>query len=456
MTNQIVSHEDSNSSFIKDVVFFKINFTEWLSELCKKWGAIVYDHTGKVMISAFCLFLLTLIGFVPGIPNWLEGAFNLYTLPNTEAQKGMIIHETVFNSTLSLPNFLIITTDPPGGNLLTWENLEKVQEIDNLIRGRILDPIDGKRIALPALDKYLPNQTSKGTIDINNYDTPYAKHGYNLQKYRSKVHIDNIYEDDYYLTFEDICYISPFGKCQIISIFEMGIWDIKKMLPKNAPPELYIMNGYIFNSEKKAFVPDFVLGNYTSFECEREFPTSVLLNLYSMNELRPGSDSNNSIVTLDCVTSVEAFNFIYELHDKPEYRIRNFAWMDIFYDVLRKNKHYDGLLLSANSFKSRDDELRNSTSESKDLIFVVFTFLSVIAYTAFMNFSIDLYKNKSIAAFAGSLSALLGIVSGFGFSSLVGVSFVPTALVMPFLIMGIVMSKEITNPYLLLVLQQSD
>lgn len=171
--------------------------------------------------------------------------------------------------------------------------------------------------------------------------------------------------------------------------------------------------------------------------CERELPTALLMNFYNASELRPGTAPSRSRATMECVKSAKALHFIYELDDRSELQQKNLAWMNLMYNTMSDNRHFNGLLVGANAFRSRDDELRRSTSESQDIIFVIFTFIIIISYTAGINFSCDLYKNRAISALFGSVSTILGIVAGFGYTSLCGVAFVPTALVTPFLVMGV-------------------
>lgn len=116
-----------------------------------------------------------------------------------------------------------------------------------------------------------------------------------------------------------------------------------------------------------------------------------------------------------------------------------------------ENEHYGSLLVGANAFRSRgkfkrgckafgvcsDDELSRSTAESADIIFVVYTFILLVSYTTLVHFNCDAYRSKSLCSLAGSLACVMGLATGFGVASLLGISFVPTALVAPFLVMGV-------------------
>lgn len=458
---------------LKEINTFKETFVEGLSELCGKWAGIVYDHPWKVIILGVIVALGSLIGFLPGIAFWLDGAENLYALPQTQAKNDGIIHNALFKESLTLPNFAIVTTDPPGDNVFTWRHLSTALQIDQLIRGKFVDPVKGRRVAIPALPKFYPgiraaefrrkHKGENSTLPHQSSRYPPSVRGYDLRGLDSRPQTRDVRsimsetesmassssirrpyradrsmvgsastgeEDDanraQVITYEDICARNPFGRCQVMSVFEAGIMDMKKILPLDAPPELYVMNNTIFNVEKKGFVPSYMLGGITIEPCERELPTNLLGNFFSADKLKPGSTPSRSIAQIGCVTAAKALHFIYEMEDVPEFFPRNLAWMETYYSILSDNRHFNGILIGGNAFKSRDDELRRSTSESQDIIYVVFTFIIVISYTAFINFSCDLYRNRTTTALAGSLATILGVLCGFGYTSLMGVSFVPT------------------------------
>eukprot|EP01053_Blabericola_migrator_P009454 Blabericola_migrator_1__9453@NODE_511_length_7942_cov_30_679492_g392_i0_p1_GENE_NODE_511_length_7942_cov_30_679492_g392_i0NODE_511_length_7942_cov_30_679492_g392_i0_p1_ORF_typecomplete_len1629_score239_01Patched/PF02460_18/2_4e116Sterolsensing/PF12349_8/4_4e26Sterolsensing/PF12349_8/1_8e04Sterolsensing/PF12349_8/8_7e02MMPL/PF03176_15/2e02MMPL/PF03176_15/1e07MMPL/PF03176_15/2_3e11ACR_tran/PF00873_19/1_5e03ACR_tran/PF00873_19/1_4e03ACR_tran/PF00873_19/3_2e06FtsX/PF02687_21/1_1e03FtsX/PF02687_21/1_ len=467
----------AQKSIMEEIGEFKENFVESVAVLCGRWGGFVFDHPFAVSVFAILVAAFAVVGLIPGIAKWLDGAENLYTLPHTQAKNDGLVHNTLFNDALTLANFVLITSDPPGENIFTWEHLTTAQQVDNIVRGKMIDPVRGRRIALPALPEYLPGVTAatlnqRRTFDRRTHrsdtfnhtrqeDTPLPESLWsaplrNNRRPTSPSYLMGSYtpspssarvmpavpkaaaRPERVITYEDMCAINPYGKCAVSSVFEMNVMELRKLLPPGAPPELYVLNGTIFNLDRKGFVPDYLLGGVEIVKCVRELPTHLLLNFYSHSQLMPGSGPGRHKAEMGCVKSVKAFHLVYELDDRKEFLPRNLAWMELMYDVMSYNKHYgNGLIVGANAFKSRDDELRRSTSESQDIIFVIFTFILIISYTALINFSCDLYKNRAVTALFGSLSTLLGILCGFGYTSLMGVSFVPTALVTPFLVMGV-------------------
>lgn len=232
---------------LEEINEFKSNFVHFISNLCGQWAGIVYDHPYKISLIGYIVAFGSLFGFVPGIAQWVDGAENLYALPHTQAKNDGLLHNSIFHDSLSLANFVIITSDPPGSNIFTWEHLRSAQQIDNLVRGKAVDPLKGRRIGLVRPKDEL-NYSVEGNVKGPQRTAHAAAgiFGYGNKRVESAV---SLAEDiDSVVTFEDLCAPSPFGKCQVTSIFEMGIWDMQKVLHKSAAPELYVLKGMIFNT----------------------------------------------------------------------------------------------------------------------------------------------------------------------------------------------------------------
>lgn len=312
-------------SVFQEVGIFKESFVESIADLCGWWAGIVYDHPHKIIWASLAVAAFACFGFLPGIAQWVDGADTLYALPHTQARNDGILHNSLFSDSLSLANFILITSDPPGENIFTWHHLEYAYQVDQMVRGNVVDLVLGQRIALPPLPEYLPGLRAtnlNSTRDFNHQGGSfYSSSTSSEQQYwGAKIFSTNLFNAkppslatvevkhpiNRVLTYEqDFCAINAHGKCSVSGIFEMGIMDMKKILPPNSPPELYILGGSIFNLERKGFVPDYILGGMETKKCMRELPTAVLLNFFEASQLRPGSTPSKSRVTLDCVVAVK-------------------------------------------------------------------------------------------------------------------------------------------------------
>lgn len=368
------------------------------------------------------------------------------------------MHQVLFNETNTRPSFVLLTGQNPGENIFTWEHLEAVQQLDRLIRGQTVDPKYGRRIGIARKEEYgtkveeKRREPGKPEAPLNaslgsslTIDDQAPEEGLNLINllnnalYRSRNPEDDRGDAGLdILTFQDICARNSFGDCTVTGVQEMSIFDMRDTLLKPGdPPTLFLFDGLAFNAKKRAFPPHYVLGKATEVPCSPELPRSMLSLLYTEDRLKNGSKPGMATADMTCITRAEGFQLIYEISDKEMYLKRNEDWEKVFVDVLRDNTDFGPLKVHMNAFRSRDDSLRASTSESSDVLFVFLTFALLIAYSTSLNFSCDLFRSKSYPALAGVCSSALGLIAGMGLMSLCGIAFVPTALVCPFLVVGV-------------------
>eukprot|EP01054_Gregarina_sp_Poly1_P002213 Gregarina_sp_Poly_1__2212@NODE_158_length_12340_cov_321_502159_g140_i0_p1_GENE_NODE_158_length_12340_cov_321_502159_g140_i0NODE_158_length_12340_cov_321_502159_g140_i0_p1_ORF_typecomplete_len1205_score152_51Patched/PF02460_18/2_7e114Sterolsensing/PF12349_8/1_2e27Sterolsensing/PF12349_8/2_6e03Sterolsensing/PF12349_8/1_1MMPL/PF03176_15/1_9e10MMPL/PF03176_15/5_1e08FtsX/PF02687_21/1_8e04FtsX/PF02687_21/1_2e04FtsX/PF02687_21/0_16ACR_tran/PF00873_19/1_6e03ACR_tran/PF00873_19/2_2e02ACR_tran/PF00873_19/ len=395
---------------INGVLAFKEDFVDKLNELFGRWGCLVFDHAYIVIVSSLLFTIIPVFGFLPSTATWVDGADRLYSLPVSEARNAGVVRDTIFYDGATRANFMIITSNPPGHNVLTWEILEYARQVDELVRGRRVDEHSGLLVAIPAVPKFYPeffNTVSNSTV-----------------------------ADKPRLTYDDICSPDPVTGCRIQSVFEAGIEDMKLLVEEDAPPELYVLDGLVFNTKRKGYAPSFLLGEMEKMPCVRSLPVALLSQLWD-ESLYNVSNDGMATAEMECIVSAKALNFVYETIDKPEFLERQLAWESLFYEVLRNNQFYGPLLVGANAFRSRDDELSKATAESDDVIFVLYTFIMLIVYTTLVNFNFDLYRSKAMASMAGSVACLFGLFAGLGIPSLFGTAFVPTSLIAPFLVIGV-------------------
>ncbi|EZG81693.1 patched family protein [Gregarina niphandrodes] len=398
---------------INDVMDFKEQFVDKLNVVFGDWALFVYDRPYKIIVCSLLLSLPPAIGFVPPIAKWVDGADNLYSLPVSEARNDGIIHDHYFQDVISQANFIALTSEPPGQNLLTWDMLEWVRQVDDIARGNRADPTTGQIVALPANEMYYP------------------------EWFQDPSH-EGLEPDKKWLRYDDMCAPDPVTGCKIQSVFEMGIDDMKLMLDEGSAPELWMFDGLVFNSLRKGFCPNFVFGDFEKKNCTRQVPTTLISQIFSPDRYteladKPGYAESN----IECIYSVKAMRFTYEIWDKPEFTARELAWEWNLYNVFQQNEYYGPLHIGAMAFRTRDDELSKSTAESDDVIFVVYTFILLVTYAAIINFNLDQYRSKALSSLCGSLSCLLGLYAGLGVPALWGTVFTPTALVCPFIVMGV-------------------
>lgn len=359
--------------------------------------------------------------------------------------------------------FLSLTGSTPGENIFTWEHLNAVRRLDDLIRGKTVDPKHGRRIGIARKFEYdntVDRKRRRKNVRIGT--TPFAPSanatlGSNITNEEGMPNFaeaiislvnnatkktpepENDRGDAGFdiLTYQDICSKNSFGDCQVSGVQEMGVFDLKSFLKPGDPPILFLFDGFVFNARKRAFPPHYLLGDANEVPCSPELPRSLLSLYYKPDQLMDGTDKGMARANMTCIDRVEAFQLIYEVADREAWKQRREDWEKVFIDVMQDNLHFGPLNLAINAFRSRDDALRASTSESSDVLFVALTFALLAAYSAGLNFSCDLYRSKSYPALAGVLSALFGMIAGMGLMSMCGVAFVPTALVCPFLVIGV-------------------
>eukprot|EP00915_Cephaloidophora_sp_WS-2016_P004522 GHVH01006055.1.p1 GENE.GHVH01006055.1~~GHVH01006055.1.p1 ORF type:complete len:1155 (+),score=179.44 GHVH01006055.1:848-4312(+) len=246
------------------------------------------------------------------------------------------------------------------------------------------------------------------------------------------------------------------GHCTVQSVLEMGAtkeagylqWKLEaERAERNNQPipigldkiELVEIGGFVFDQEGTGFVPGLTLGGRTSRPCRKLMPRLLLSKINP--ELYSSIGSPQVMVNADCIVSAESFMLIYLLKDNPINFHPNMLLEEIFIQRINKFKSQWrdewGLIVSQNPMRARDDELRKSTSESSDILFVFLTFTILVVYSVSFNFNIDMFKGKVYTAIAGVGAAIMGMVAGVGFVCYTDVAMVTTTLIVPFLSMGI-------------------
>eukprot|EP01071_Lankesteria_metandrocarpae_P008826 Lankesteria_metandrocarpae@DN5062_c1_g1_i5.p1 len=411
-----------------------------------QWAAFVYRRPYWVLGGSLIVCCCCAIGLIPPFPKWVDGAENLYSLPESMARDHGAMHRNLFSEVYRRPNLIILTAAKPYDdnsdaeydaaeedvNIFTWEYLDVVKRIDSLIRGQAVDPIEGRRVAVQRPQGYSSDE------DATNVDEESGLDGYNhtavVERDRGDASMD-------VLTFQDICAKEYNGSCSVASVIEMGVYALGEewgVGEPGDPPELYVFDGKVISPDVRGFIPDYLMGGVESEPCERDLPRELAINFVPEEKLKPSSKGQLYAVTpTTCITKAQALLMMYDLRDEPDMEEINMDWEKALVGILNDNRIYDGVRISVNAYRSRDDELRASTSESSDILFVILTFVILVSYACVLNFSCDLYRSKSIPALAGAGAALMGLVSGLGFICLLGFAFVPTALICPFLVMGI-------------------
>ncbi|OII75892.1 patched family protein [Cryptosporidium andersoni] len=407
------------TTFLKQLANIQPEIVEFVATKFGIFGGIIYENPWWFILGSILITLICCIGFIPGIPKWVDSAEQLYSLPYSLARDHGILHTKLFSNIQSRTQLIIVTSNTPGENVLTWEFLEIVSHINKLVRGESLDAVGGRRVGVNIDSRLLgSSQNTKFNSEI---DT-------------DPFHLPN----DVFLTYNDICTRTSFETCSVQSVIEAGILDMKALLD-GKPPELYILGGFVFNLRKQAFLPDYILGKMKTIPCIRTLPTDLVSKILRPELLIPSEKGPGfSDVQIDCIIGAEAFLMAYEIFDDKTdaNMIRNMMWEQALINILKENRDWGRARLTFSAFRSRDDELKASTSENSDILLVGLTFALLFFYVGSANFSFDLYKMKTYSGLAGLFAALLGLASGMGLMSICGVSFVPTVLVTPFLIMG--------------------
>eukprot|EP01053_Blabericola_migrator_P001733 Blabericola_migrator_1__1732@NODE_1466_length_4500_cov_407_695240_g173_i1_p2_GENE_NODE_1466_length_4500_cov_407_695240_g173_i1NODE_1466_length_4500_cov_407_695240_g173_i1_p2_ORF_typecomplete_len333_score83_06_NODE_1466_length_4500_cov_407_695240_g173_i18651863 len=322
---------------VNEVLDFKEDFVDKLNELFGVYGCFVFDHPYWVIAVSLLCSIIPVFGFLPSIARWVDGADNLYALPVSEARNAGVVRDTIFAEYLGRANFMIITSNPPGHNVLNWEILEYAKQVDEIVKGKRVDEHSGLLVSLPPTPTFYPEFYSQ--------------------------HNESAIPDKERLVYEDICAPDPVTGCRIQSVFEAGLEDTKLLLADDSAVELYMLDGLVFNGQRKGYAPSFLFGEMEYETCVRSLPLSMLSQLWDSTRY---NDTGDGMATaeMECITSAKALNFVYETHDKPEYQARLLAWETHFYDVLNNNQYYGPLRVAGNAFRSRGDSHTSHTSHT--------------------------------------------------------------------------------------------
>ncbi|KAH8741467.1 F55F81 [Cryptosporidium ryanae] len=416
-------------TFLKQLASIQPDIVDFVANKFGTFGGIIYEYPWYFIAASVFMTLLCCIGFIPGIPGWIDSSEQLYSLPYSLARDHGKLHDQLFSSTRSRSQLVVVTSQTPGENIFTWEFIEIVSQLNKLIRGESLDAVGGRRVGVPIKSEGYTKEREinkdyfgeKGKPDAKNESDPLALH------------------HDKFLTYNDICTVNSFGTCSVQSIVEAGALDMKSILGEGEDPELYMLDGFVFNLKKQAFIPDYIIGKMKTKPCIKTLPTNLISKILSPDRYYSSEKGPEfSEAKIECIVGGEAFLLVYDIFEDgtPDNLNRNLLWEQSLVSILKDNRDWGRARISFSAFRSRDDELKASTSENSDILLVGLTFALLFFYVAMANFSFDLYKMKTYSGLAGLFAALLGLASGMGLMSIFGVSFVPTVLVTPFLIMG--------------------
>eukprot|EP00922_Rhytidocystis_sp_ex-Travisia-forbesii_P001041 GHVS01001475.1.p1 GENE.GHVS01001475.1~~GHVS01001475.1.p1 ORF type:complete len:855 (-),score=147.10 GHVS01001475.1:1-2565(-) len=454
--------------FSSELTHIKLAIIDAGNNFFGRWALIVYRHPYAVICCALLSSLIFGVGLIPGIPQWTDGAENLYSLPYSIARDHRSMHDTFFGDTAKRRNALILTDkEREGDNILKWDLLQQVKRIDGIVRGRDIDS-DGRMIRIARED----NEVITTTADSNRNNLVAGGAATIIQSAGAIGSDDNtegistatmspILDRNAYLTFEDICARTPWLHCSVDSVLEMGLEQWRDILGRRGEqPLIPVFGGLVVNpSTKQFYVPEYFLGGTDIHDCVLELPQAVVEQLVPAKDVLGDAarGSGYKECRVQCISRVSAFLMTFDEDDKPAFLDRNDRWEEAFISTMENNQQLGSLHISLQAFRSRDDELKASTAESNDVVFVVLTFVILISYSSALNFSCDLYRSKSYAALAGAGAAMLGLVSGMGLVSLCQVAMVPTVLICPFLVMGIGVDDMfvIINSYSLSYMVQS-
>ena len=362
-----------------------------LDVLFGKWGRFCCRRPWWVMAASTVACLLCGLGFLPHFAFWINGAEDLYSLPVSKAREDGAVHRSLFESSYQRTSTVVMTATN-GRNLLTHADVEFARAVDRYVRGETSDPSSGKQVLVA------------GSVP----DCDGAVH------------------------FACLCARTYGLDCDEQSVIATGL-----KTQDAYPVEFVLMDGLIYNvDEGKGYVPDYFLGGYSAEPCRRALPAALVGQLMVLDS-DPDEDGLVE-VDVECINDVRAFAFYYFLRDTKEQLDLNLRWeAALIAGVQSLNLSFPDYTIAVNAFRSRDDELRSSTSESDDIKFVVLTCVILYVYAMLANFSFDLVQCKVLTGFAGVTSCLLSMLAGLGSMSLMGVAFVPTALVCPFLCLGV-------------------
>ncbi|KAL8443976.1 hypothetical protein Emed_006453 [Eimeria media] len=387
------------------------------------WGGICFRHPMKVIGCSIVSCLILSTGLLPPTPIWIDGAERLYTLPFSRARDDGMLHESLFGDVHGRKSVVILTHKNKGENILTWEHLEEVRRIDAIIQGKDTDPELGRKLVIPRSPEAIAAATQKGQDDESTGAA--GQH--------------NVTDDSAFLTFEDVCLRNALGGCSAESVLSFGLADYKAAGLVKGEPEVWLFGGTAFNVQQVAFIPEYYLGGFTKEACERRMPRAVAERLLPPSAIKELPVPEDAFVmgSIECITSASALMLHYDADGRPIHEERNATWERLLIQVLKANQTIGNLRAYFQAFRSRDDELKASTAESKDVVYVVFTFFLLASYSTALNFSCDLYRSKLFSSLMGFFAAFMGLGAGMGIVAYMKVAMVPTVLICPFLVLGI-------------------
>ncbi|KAL8440535.1 hypothetical protein Efla_003206 [Eimeria flavescens] len=386
------------------------------------WGGICFRHPMKVICCSIIACLILSTGLLPPTPIWIDGAERLYTLPFSRARDDGMLHESLFGDVHGRKSVVILTHRNKGENILTWEHLEEVRRIDAIIQGKDTDPELGRKLVIPRSPEAIAAATQKSPED-----------GVSPPGQQS------VTDDSAFLTFEDVCLRNALGGCSAESVLSFGLADYKAAGLVKGEPEVWLFGGTAFNVQQVAFIPEYYLGGFTKEACERRMPRAVAERLLPPSAIKELPTPEDAFVlgSIECITSASALMLHYDADGRPMHEERNATWERLLIQMLKANQTIGNLRAYFQAFRSRDDELKASTAESKDVVYVVFTFFLLASYSTALNFSCDLYRSKLFSSLMGFFAAFMGLGAGMGIVSYMKVAMVPTVLICPFLVLGI-------------------
>lgn len=387
------------------------------------WGGLCFRHPLKIICGSIVACLILSTGLLPPTPIWVDGAERLYTLPFSRARDDGVLHENLFGDVHGRKSVVILTHKVKGTNILTWQHLEEVRRIDSIIQGKDTDPEMGRKLVIPRSPDVISN-VSKNSQEGSEGLAP-GQH--------------SVTDESAFLTFEDVCLRNALGGCSAESILSFGLADYKAAGLVQGEPEVWLFGGTAFNVQQVAFIPEYYLGGFTKEACERRMPRAVAERLLPPSAIRELPTPEDAFVlgSIECITSASALMLHYDADGRPMHEERNATWERLLIQVLKANQTLGSLRAYFQAFRSRDDELKASTAESKDVVYVVFTFFLLASYSTALNFSCDLYRSKLFSSLMGFFAAFMGLGAGMGIVCYMKVAMVPTVLICPFLVLGI-------------------
>ncbi|KEP65410.1 UNVERIFIED_CONTAM: patched family protein [Hammondia hammondi] len=441
-------------AFCQELLVQKESIVAAIGEGFGKWARICYRYPYHVMLASLVLCVAMASGLLPPTPVWIDGAEKLYSLPYSRARDDGTLHTSYFGDVLGRKSVVILKHKVKGSNILTWKYLEAIQHLDAIIRGREVDPVGSRKLVIPRtfgdqndniFSQSEGKQETEKAMQESNRSAGHASDEAlntgtlsNTSRYPRGPHSSTGMDDRGYMTFEDICLMNPFGECAIDSVLKFGLHELRQMGFLPGEPEVWVFDGTVYNTKQVGFIPEYFLGGITKEQCWRQMPLELAQRLLPSSRIRPLPDQPGfAMVDIDCITKAQAAMLQYDADGRSQFEGRNMMWERLFIQIMKDNQSFGDLEVSFQAFRSRDDELRASTSESKDVVYVVFTFFILATYSTALNFSCDLYRNKLFSALMGFGAAFMGLGAGMGIVAYMGMPMVPTVLICPFLVLGI-------------------